>query len=59
MPSTDHSREYIPVLAYGPALKSNVDLGTGTSFGDLQATVAEYFGVKSTGNGTSFLQKIV
>ena len=58
-PSTDHSREYVPILVYGPELKSNVDIGTGETFADLQATIADYFGIKSTGNGNSFLQKIV
>ena len=58
-PSTDHSREYVPILVYGPRLKNNVDIGTGETFADLQATIADYFAIKTTGNGNSFLQKIV
>lgn len=59
MPSTDHSREYVPLLIYGPNLKQNQDIGTRDTFADLQATIADYFGIKSTGNGTSFLHQIV
>ena len=57
-PSTDHSREYIPMLAYGHNIKSNVNLGTGSSFSDIGATIADNFGVKLQ-NGTSFLNKII
>jgi phosphopentomutase len=42
-PSTDHSREYVPLLVYGPGLKNGVDLGVRTSFSDLGATVAQGF----------------
>ena len=59
MPSTDHSREYVPLLIYGPELKQNQNIGTRETFADLQATIADYFGIKSTGNGTSFLSQIV
>ncbi len=59
MPSTDHSREYVPLLIYGPELKQNQNIGTRETFADLQATIADYFGIKSTGNGTSFLSLIV
>lgn len=44
-PSTDHSREYIPLLAFGEAIKKGVNLGTLSSFGDIAATVGEIFGV--------------
>lgn len=58
-PSTDHSRELVPLLAYGPGLRSGVDLGTRSSFADLAATLAVIFSVPedSAGpvNGTSFL----
>lgn len=58
-PSTDHSREYVPVLAFGPSFKKNRNLGTRKSFADMQATLAEFFGVEGTGKGTSFLDLIV
>ncbi len=59
MPSTDHSREFVPILIYGPNLKTNQNIGERGSFADMQATIAEYFDIKSTGNGTSFLYQIV
>src|SRR5271167_4103424 len=43
-PSTDHSREYVPVLAYGPQVRAGVNLGLRTSLSDLGQTVAENFG---------------
>ena len=58
-PSTDHSREYVPILVYGPALKKDQNIGVRATFADMQATIAEYFTVPSTGNGTSFLKYIL
>jgi phosphopentomutase len=55
-PSTDHSREAVPVLALGPGVKP-VALGERRSFADLGATVAEYFRVPSPA-GASFLSEI-
>lgn len=52
--STDHSREYAPLLICGPDLKDGVNLGTRDSFADLSATLADYFGLKGTGAGRSF-----
>ena len=55
-PSTDHSREYTPMLVYGNGIKSGVDLGTRASFADIGATVLEYFGTAQAGTqGESFL----
>lgn len=59
MPGTDHSREYVPFLAYGKALKNNVNLGTRATFADIGQTVAEIFSVDPIKNGESFLGKIV
>jgi len=55
-PSTDHSREYVPLLATSPGAPG-VALGTRESFADLGATVAEYFGVEA-GAGRSFLDRV-
>jgi phosphopentomutase len=55
--STDHSREYVPVLACGPRVRAGVNLGLRTSLSDLGQTVAENFGV-TIENGTSFLKQI-
>jgi phosphopentomutase len=57
-PSTDHSREYVPLLIYGNNIKKNVNLGTRTTFADLGATVAEYLEIKTPKNGISFLKEI-
>lgn len=53
-PSTDHSREYVPILTYSPSLPSDISLGVRSTFADLAATVAEVFTVEGTGVGTSF-----
>ncbi|MCX6841781.1 MAG: phosphopentomutase [candidate division WOR-3 bacterium] len=57
-PSTDHSREYVPLLALGPAFREGVDLGIRSTFADLGQTAAEFLKVKPTPHGTSFLELI-
>lgn len=57
-PSTDHSREYVPVFAWGERVRRGVDLGTRATFADLGQTVAEVFGVGPLDHGTSFLGEI-
>ena len=44
-PSTDHSREYVPLLVYGAKVREGVDLGTRMSFACIAQTVCEYLGV--------------
>jgi phosphopentomutase len=56
-PSTDHSREYVPVIAYGPLVKRGVNLGTRKSLSDIGQTVAENYGVKIV-VGESFLSDL-
>lgn len=59
-PSTDHSREYTPMLIYGNNIKSGVNLGVRKSFSDISATVLEYLGVdKQDTSGDSFLNKVL
>jgi len=53
-PSTDHSREQVPVLAWRRDLPSGLRLGVRTTFADVAATVAEALGVVWSGPGTSF-----
>jgi len=54
-PSTDHSREYVPLLVYGPEIKAGVDLGTRDCFADLGQSIADYLGVRVSGlAGKSF-----
>jgi len=52
--STDHSREYVPLLVYGPGIKSGVDLGVRRSFSDIAASLAEIFSVNGIQCGQSF-----
>jgi phosphopentomutase len=54
-PSTDHSREHVPLLVTGARVSAGVDLGTRRSFADLGQTVAENFGVGRMRHGVSFL----
>jgi phosphopentomutase len=56
-PSTDHSREHVPLLVYGKQLAGGVDLGTRASFADAGATIAEFFGLELAA-GKSFLGEI-
>ena len=58
-PGTDHTREYVPVIAYGKKLKQGVDLGIRASFADLGATVCDLLDVPGTGFGTSFKEEIL
>jgi len=56
--STDHTREYVPLLVYYGARKEGVDLGIRTSFTDIGQTLADVFGVEKMKNGVSFLPQI-
>jgi phosphopentomutase len=58
MPSTDHSREYVPLLIGGPRVRPDVDLGTRETFADVGATIAEMFGIGRLASGRSFLAAI-
>lgn len=57
---SDHTREYVPVLIYGAAVKGGIDIGTRSSFADLGATVAQMLKVekKYSGRGESFWPQI-
>lgn len=57
-PSTDHSREYVPLLVCGESIAKGKNLGVRESFADVGATIAEIFGIKGTGSGKSFLEEI-
>jgi phosphopentomutase len=57
-PSTDHSREHVPVLLTGARVRQGVDLGTRSTFADLAQTLAEAFGSSPVAHGTSFLGAI-
>lgn len=57
-PGTDHTREYVPLLAYSTRLKGGNDLGTGETFADIGATIADNFACELPKFGTSFLSKL-
>jgi len=61
-PSTDHSREAVPLLIYGSQVKSGVNLHTRFTFADIAATIADYLGIPAADaarlSGTSFLSLI-
>lgn len=54
-PSTDHSREYVPLLAVIKGAEGGVDLGTRRTFADIGQTVLDFYGIGVSGPGTSFL----
>jgi phosphopentomutase len=57
-PSTDHSREYVPLLVCGPRVLAGVNLGKRETFSDVGATVAVALDVPWSGPGTSFLSSV-
>jgi len=56
-PTTDHSREYVPILAYSPRSNSGANLGTRSTLADMGQTVAEIFGA-AIPHGQSFLASL-
>ena len=58
-PTTDHTRERVPLVVWGLGLKENVDLGRRETFADVSATVLEAFGGVNTLDGQSFYDEIV
>ena len=57
--STDHSREYVPLLVYGTGIKEGVNLGLRASFSDVGQTLAELWNLPKLPNGNSFLNKLI
>lgn len=58
--STDHSREYTPMLIYGNGIRRGVDLGRRASFSDISATVLDMFGIQQEDTaGESFLDSVL
>lgn len=56
--STDHSREYIPLLVYGKYIKQGVNMGTRESFSDIGSTVLDFLGLPKEIQGTSFKKEV-
>jgi phosphopentomutase len=55
---TDHTREYVPLLAYGQPIHRGMNLGTRSTFADLGQTIAQAFGVCPLAAGTSFAEEM-
>ena len=51
---TDHTREYVPLLVYGPGIQKGVDLGTRSTFADCGQTIADLLGAGQLASGKSF-----
>ena len=58
-PSTDHSREYIPILIYGKQIKENVNVGIRQTYADIAATVLDILGMEMLPTGNSFKEDII
>lgn len=56
--STDHSREYVPMIIFGDKIKAGIDLKTRNTFADIGKTVADIFGIESSIPGTSFYREV-
>jgi phosphopentomutase len=58
-PSTDHSREYVPLLVYVEGNGGGADLGTRETFADIGQTILDFYGsTDMCPNGTSFLDEV-
>lgn len=58
-PSTDHAREYVPILITGGPVQPGVNIGVRETFADLGATIADTLGVRAPAHGTSFKTMII
>lgn len=56
--STDHTREYVPLIAYRKKEKKGTNLGIRSTFSDVAQTIAEFFNIKGLKNGKSFLSEV-
>lgn len=57
--STDHSREYVPFIAWGKSLKEGINIGIRKTFADAGQTIAEIFSLSDLPNGESFYKDII
>ena len=58
-PSTDHSREYVPILVYGKNLKQNINLGTRKTYADIASTILDMCDLEQLKYGESFKEEII
>ena len=57
--STDHSREYVPLIIFGKCIKAGVNLGTRDTFSDIASSILAFFGIESNLPGSSFMTEII
>ena len=57
--STDHTREYTPLIVYGPHLNQHINLGTRETFADIAETLCDYFSLGHTFKANSFMDEVV
>ena len=57
--STDHSREFVPILVYGKHIKKGINLGSRKTFSDLGKTISDYLNLEATIPGESFLTYVI
>lgn len=57
-PSTDHSREYVPILIYGKEIKENINIGIRSTYADISATILDILGMEQL-DGQSFKKEIL
>lgn len=57
--STDHSREYIPILIYGNAIKAGINIGTRKMYSDIGKTIGELLGIEAHISGKSFAGEVL
>lgn len=58
-PSTDHSREYVPIIVYGKEIKENINLGIRDTYADISATILDIFNLSPLKYGKSFKKMIL
>lgn len=58
-PGTDHTREYVPLLIVGDAVKQGTNIGTRESFSDIAATISELLKIEKSRNGNSFAKLVL
>ena len=58
-PSTDHSREYIPILIYGDEVKQNKNIGTRETYADIGETILDILNMPLLNTGKSFKNEII
>lgn len=58
-PSTDHSREYTPILIYGKNIKENINIGTRNTYADISATILDIYNLPELSDGESFKTDIL